>query len=319
MQTETSTIETQALILSVVSPVYGCRGCLEELVDSVAANVRALDVPFEMILVDDASPDDAWERIVELQATRPWLRGLRLARNFGQHPAISAGIEHARGQWVVVMDCDMQDPPAAIPALYRQAMDEGLDVVFAQRRNRKDGWSKRLFSWGFFRLLTWLTGTPQDASTANFGIFRRRVIDTVCAMPERERSFPLMVKWAGFRHGYLPIEHAARAEGKSTYTFKRMLRLATGIVLGYSEKPLKLVAALGIGCSLLSFLLVALAVVRWFDGDVAVAGYTSIIASVWLVGGMLLFSLGVVGLYVGQIFRNVQGRPYYIVAQDTAR
>ncbi len=304
--------------ISVVSPVYGCRGCLEELVDSVAAHVGGLGEAFELILVDDASPDQAWPRIQELAATRPWLRGLRLARNFGQHSAISAGIEHARGEWVVVMDCDLQDPPAAIPDLYRKACDEGYDVVFAQRRNRKDSWSKRLSSWGFFRLLSWLTGNAQDSSTANFGVFHRRVVDAVCRMPERDRSFPLMVKWTGFRHGYLQVEHSERAEGRSSYTLRKLLRLATGITLSYSEKPLKLVAMLGIGCSMLAFVMVALAVARWFEGDIAVAGYTSMIASVWLVGGMLLFSLGVVGLYVGQVFRNVQGRPYYIVAEDTS-
>ncbi|UNK56453.1 glycosyltransferase family 2 protein [Pseudoxanthomonas daejeonensis] len=303
--------------ISVVSPVYGCGGCLEELVDSIATHVGGLGEAFELILVDDASPDQAWQRIQELAATRPWLRGLRLARNFGQHSAISAGIEHARGEWVVVMDCDLQDPPAAIPDLYRKARGEDYDVVFAQRRNRKDSWSKRLSSWGFFRLLSWLTGNTQDSSTANFGVFHRRVVDAVCRMPERDRSFPLMVKWAGFRHGYLQVEHSERAEGRSSYTLRKLLRLATGITLSYSEKPLKLVAMLGIGCSLLAFVMVALAIARWFEGDIAVAGYTSMIASVWLVGGMLLFSMGVVGLYVGQVFRNVQGRPYYIVAEDT--
>jgi len=310
---------TSAVRISVVSPVYGCKGCLEELVDGIAASVGSLSETFEVILVDDGSPDGAWARIRELAPTRPWLRGLRLARNFGQHSAISAGIEHARGEWVVVMDCDLQDPPSAIPDLYRKAVAEGHDVVFAQRRNRKDSWSKRLTSWGFFRVLEWLTGTPQDASTANFGVFNRRVIDAVCAMPERDRSFPLMIKWAGFRQGYLQVEHSERAEGRSSYTLRKLLRLATGIALSYSEKPLKLVAITGIGCSLLAFLMVALAVIRWIEGDIAVAGYTSMIASVWLVGGMLLFSLGVVGLYVGQVFRNVQGRPYYIVAEDTRR
>ncbi len=311
---------TTAPLISIISPAYKCHGCLEELVDSVAKHVHGLAADnFEMILVDDASPDQTWHRIQELVSTRHWLRGLRLARNFGQHSAISAGIEHSLGQWVVVMDCDLQDPPAAIPELYSKACNEGFDVVFAQRRNRKDSWPKRLSSWAFFRLLRWLTGSPQDSSTANFGIYHRRVIDAVCRMPERDRSFPLMVKWAGFRHGYHPVEHAGRAEGRSSYTLRKLIRLATGITLSYSERPLKLVAASGIACSLASFFMVAMALIRWFDGDVAVAGYTSIIASVWLVGGMLLFGVGVVGLYVGQVFRNVQGRPYYIVAEDTVR
>lgn len=306
-------------VISVVSPVYGCIGCLEELVDLLEMVLSGMGVAFEIILVDDDSPDGAWLRITELAGTRPWLRGLRLARNFGQHSAISAGIEHVHGEWIVVMDCDLQDPPVAIPALYAKAQAERLDVVFAQRQNRKDRRSKRLLSWLFFRFLSWLTGTPQDASTANFGIFHRRVIASICKMPERDRSFPLMVKWAGFKRGYLQIEHAARTSGASGYTWRKLLRLASNIVLGYSEKPLKLVAGAGIFCALISFVMVATAVWWWIDGNAQVAGYTSLLASIWLVGGLLLLSVGVVGLYVGQVFRNVQGRPYYVIAEDTER
>lgn len=304
-------------VISVISPIYGCSGCLEELVDQLDQVLSGMHLSFEVILIDDASPDDSWSRITELATIHPWLRGLRMARNFGQHSAISAGIEHARGKWVVVMDCDLQDPPTAIPELYAAAHNENLDVVFAQRQNRKDRWTKRLSSWLFFKVLSWLTGTSQDASTANFGIFHSRVISAVCQMPERDRSFPLMVKWAGFRQGRLRIEHAARSSGESGYTLRKLLRLATNIALGYSDKPLQLVAGGGIICSLISFVMVALAVWRWLKGDIQLAGYTSIVASIWLVGGILLLSLGVVGLYVGQIFRNVQGRPYHIIAEDT--
>lgn len=301
--------------LSVVSPVYGCAPCLEELVDAVAAAAATLAVSCEVILVDDASPDAAWARIVELAATRPWLRGLRLSRNFGQHSAISCGIAHARGEWVVVLDCDLQDPPAAIPALYARAREGGFDVVFASRVARRDSLPKRLSSWGFFRVLSWLTGIPQDERTANFGIYHRRVIEAVVAMPERDRSFPLMVRWAGFRTATEPVAHAARRHGRTSYTLRKLLRLATAIALGYSEKPLRLVALSGIGCALVAFLMVGYSVLRWLEGSVQVAGYTSIIASIWLIGGMVLFSIGVVGLYVGQVFRNVQGRPYYIVSE----
>lgn len=307
------------LLLSIVSPVYGCANCLEDLAERIADAVQPMGCHFEVILVDDASPDNAWQRIQELAQLYPWLRGIRLSRNFGQHAAISAGIEHARGQWVVVMDCDLQDPPSAIPALYQAAISQNLEVVFARRMNRKDSSSKRLSSWGFFKLLGWLTGLPQDAREANFGIFKHNVIKAVCAMPERDRSFPLMVKWAGFKRGSIDIEHAARAEGKSSYTLRKLLRLATSIALGYSEKPLKLVALTGLLCALPAFGLVLLAIIRWLEGNIQVAGYTSIIASLWLIGGLLLVSLGVVGLYIGQVFRNVQGRPYYILAEDTQK
>lgn len=303
--------------LSVVAPVYGCRGCLEDLADQIEVAVRELGISFEVILVDDASPDGAWQRIEELSVSRPWLRGLRLSRNFGQHSAISAGIEHARGKWTVVMDCDLQDVPAEIPALYRKAIDGRYDVVFAQRLERQDTLMKRLSSWGFFAVLGWLTGVPQDPSTANFGIYHRKVIDAVRHMPERDRSFPLMVKWAGFRTTTLAVKHQQRTEGSSSYTLRRLLRLATNIALGYSEKPLRMVAGAGIVCALFAFVMVGIGLLRWWDGDIEVAGYTSIIGAIWLIGGLMMFSLGVVGLYVGQVFRNVQGRPYYIVAEST--
>lgn len=303
--------------LSVVAPVYGCKGCLEDLVDQVQTAAGSMGVSFDMILVDDASPDGAWARIQELAASRPWLKGLKLSRNFGQHSAISAGIEHAKGRWTVVMDCDLQDVPAEIPALYSKAVKEQLEVVFAQRVQRMDTPLKRLSSWGFFAVLGWLTGVPQDPSTANFGIFHRKVIDAVCAMPERDRSFPLMVKWAGFRTGKLPVCHQQRAEGESSYTLRRLLRLAMNIALGYSEKPLRMVAGTGIFCALAAFVMVAISIWRWWDGDIQVAGYTSVIAAIWLIGGLMMFSMGVVGLYVGQVFRNVQRRPYYIVSETT--
>lgn len=310
---------TPPIELSVVVPVYGCVGCLEELADQVQAAVEGMSATFELILVDDASPDGAWQRIQELAACRPWLKGLRLSRNFGQHSAISAGIEHSRGRWTVVMDCDLQDVPAEIPALYRKAVDDQFDVVFAQRLERQDTPLKRLSSWGFFSVLGWLTGVAQDPSTANFGIYHRKVVDAVCAMPERDRSFPLMVKWAGFRTAKLPVRHQQRTEGESSYTLRRLLRLAMNIALGYSEKPLRMVAGTGIVCALIAFVMVAISLWRWWDGDIQVAGYTSIIAAIWLIGGLMMFSMGVVGLYVGQVFRNVQGRPYYIVADTTAK
>lgn len=303
--------------ISVVSPVYGCRSCLEELVDRVAASVPA-NMRFEMILVDDASPDGSWERIVELSLTRPWLVGLRLSRNFGQHAAISAGLRHARGDWIVVLDCDLQDVPEEIPRLFEAAVSRRQDVVFALRVNRQDGWFKRVGSFCFFRLLSWLTGVEQDERTANFGIYRRAVINMVNEMPERDRSFPLMVRWAGYSTGVLPVTHAPRKEGATSYSLRRLFRLATSIVLSYSDKPLRLVAAAGLLFASVALLMVLFSAWRWFSGDIAVAGFTSLMASVWLVGGATMFCLGVVGLYVGQIFKNVQGRPNHIVAATTS-
>jgi dolichol-phosphate mannosyltransferase len=240
---------------------------------------------------------------------------LRLSRNFGQHAAIVAGLEASSGEWVVVMDCDLQDPPSAIPALYREALASGSDIVFALRQNRKDSPLKRFSSWAFFKLLTWLTGVRQDGRSANFGIFHRKTIDAVCSMPERQKAFPLMVRWAGFRMTYLPVEHAARAEGRSGYTLRKLVRFAVDIALGYSDKPLRVVAASGILFSLVALMIAGYSVLQWLEGNVTVAGFTSLMASIWLLGGAGVFAVGVVGLYVGSVFRNVQGRPVYIVAE----
>lgn len=303
--------------LSIVSPVYGCESCLEELADRVAASLDGRIDRYELILVDDASPDGAWSRIRELASSRPWVRGLRLSRNFGQHAAISAGLQEAEGEWIAVMDCDLQDVPEELPRLLSKAMDDHLDVVFAQRTNRQDSWFKRLSSTVFFAFLSWLTGVRQDASTANFGVYRKNVVAAINAMPERERTFPLMVKWSGFKTGYLPVAHAARTTGKSGYSLSRLVKLAITIALSYSDKPLRLVAQSGIVFSLIAFAMVAMSIWKWLEGDIAVAGYTSVIASIWLVGGATMLSLGTVGLYIGQVYRNAQGRPFAIVAEKT--
>lgn len=305
--------------LSVVSPVYGCGGCVEQLVAEVELAAREITDAFELILVDDGSPDGAWESIAVLAAARPWLVGLRLSRNFGQHAAISAGISQARGAWTVVMDCDLQDPPAAIPDLYRMAQEEHVDVVLAQRADRQDSFAKRMGSALFYVILGWLTGVRQDRQVANFGIYSRKVISAVSAMPERARAFPLMVKWVGLPTAVMPVEHAQRASGKTSYTLGGLLRLATNIALSYSDKPLRLVAGGGLICGIIAILFAFAATAAFVQGEITVAGFTSIIASTWLIGGFVMFSLGVVGLYVGQVFQNVQGRPTAIISETTVR
>lgn len=302
-------------VVSVVSPVFGCESCLEELVDRVAEACGRVTDRFEIILVDDGSPDGAWATIRRLAACREWLRGFRLSRNFGQHSAISAGIAQALGEWIVVMDCDLQDPPEAIPDLLHTALEQDAYVVFAQRADRQDTALKRFNSWAFHRALQWLTGAEQDESTANFGIYRQEVIAAVVGMPERERAFPLMVTWTGFASTTMPVPHAKRSSGQSGYTLRKMIALAMSVVLGYSEKPLRMVAAGGVLCGFIAFALVGFTVYQFLAGDIGVAGYTSILASIWLLGGLVLTSLGILGLYVGQVFRNVQGRPSSIVAE----
>lgn len=299
--------------LSIVTPVHGCAGCLEDLVERC---LRALDGErIEILLVDDASPDDAWARIEELAARHPQVRGLRLSRNFGQHPAIYAGLEHARGTYVAVMDCDLQDLPEELPGLLARAR-AGADIVHALRNDRQDGFGKRLSSWCFYRLLGWLSDSPQDHRVANFGVYSRRVVELLLRMPESERCFPLMVRWTGLPSATVPVRHAARASGRSSYSLRKSMQLALGIVLSHSDKPLRVVVKLGMAVSLVAFSIVLLAVWLYFSGRTGVAGYTSIIASIWLLCGILMFCVGVVGLYVGQVFKDGKRRPAFVVERE---
>jgi dolichol-phosphate mannosyltransferase len=301
-------------VLSVVSPVYGCAGCLEALCERIAAAVAPLGLEHEVVLVCDASPDDAWARIVEIAGRDPRVRGLRLSRNFGQHPAITAGLAHARGDWVVVLDCDLQDPPEAIPALLARAR-EGFDAVVAQRKRRKDGVLKRGLSAAFYGVLSWLTGERHDPETANFGIYSRRVVDTLLRMPESGRFFPLLVRWTGLPRTTLAVEHGERASGRSGYSLVGLLRLALEVITSHSDRPLRQVAKLGLLFGLGSFAFVGVSIYRWLVGDIAVAGFTTIIASIWLVGGATITSLGLVGIYVGRIFNETKRRPVYVVGE----
>jgi len=214
-----------------------------------------------------------------------------------------------------VMDCDLQDPPEEIPRLLARA-DEGFDVVFAGREDRQDSVFKRLTSFAFYKTLGYLTNMPQDHTTANFGVYSRKVVDTINRMPESDRCFPLMVKWTGFRSSVVPVQHAERSIGRSSYSLGKLIRMALNIVLSYSDKPLRLVVKAGLLFSMFSLLIVGLSVYRYYHGDIAVAGYVSIIASIWLLGGIMIVCIGVVGLYLGRLFNAAKGRPYYIVDEQ---
>lgn len=302
-------------LLSVVSPVYGCEGCLEDLVLRVRSATAAAGMTLELLLVDDGSPDRSWDRIKEQASLYPEVRGLRLSRNFGQHYAIAAGIENARGELVAVMDCDLQDLPEELPRLVA-AVRAGNDVAFAQRSERQDSAFKRLGSYAFYFLLSYLTDVRQDHSTANFGVFTRKVINIVNQMPESDRFFPLMVKWTGFQTALVPVRHAERLAGDSGYSLRKLVRLAVNVVLSYSDKPLRLVIKLGLAFSGVALLITALSVYRYSVGDVAVAGFTSVVASIWLLGGITIFCIGVTGLYLGRLFNDAKGRPYYILSEQ---
>jgi polyisoprenyl-phosphate glycosyltransferase len=302
--------------ISIVSPVFRAEKILPELVRRLDDSISKITNNYEIILVEDCGNDNSWEVIEEIAKKNIRVKGFKLSKNFGQHYAITCGLDHAKGDWVVVMDCDLQDQPEEIIKLYHKTK-EGYDVVLAQRVNRQDSLFKRLFSKFFYRTLGYLTGSRMDESVANFGIYNNKVVQSLILMRESIRYFPTMVVWVGFRQIAIPIEHAERLEGKSSYTYKRLFNLALDIALAYSDKPIRLMIKLGLIVSLASFVLALVFLAKFLLGQVIIQGYTSLILSIWFFSGLILVMLGVVGLYVGKTFEGVKGRPIYLIESST--
>lgn len=302
--------------LSIVSPVYRAELVLDELVERIAKSVPSAFNSYEIILVDDFSPDKSWQKIVEISSKNSNVRGFKLSRNFGQHYAITAGLNQVFGDYVVVLDCDLQDQPEEIEKLFNESQ-KGFDIVLARRYERKDSLYKKTVSKLFYKTLSYLTGTKQDATVANFGIYSKQVINEVVKLEEKIKYFPTMVKWVGFSTSYVNVEHASRSEGKSNYNLKKLLNLALDIILAYSDKPLRLIIKFGLSIAMVSFLMVIYVLFEKITGKVSVSGYASLIISIWFLSGCLLTTLGVVGLYIGKIFEGVKNRPSYIIEKTT--
>jgi glycosyltransferase involved in cell wall biosynthesis len=239
--------------ISVVIPVYGCRACLEDLYQRLVTALAAITPSYEIILVNDACPQNSWEVIKQIAMKDPHVKGIDLSRNFGQIRAITAGLHYAHGEWVVVMDCDLQDKPEEIVRLYNKAQ-EGHDVVFTRRAVRQDSFLKKLLSKVFYWIYGYFTGGAFDSSIGNFSISRRIVMDNYKRMGDQNRAFILFIKWMGFKSAVIDIDHAERAAGKSSYTLRKQLRMALEIITTQSNKPLILSIRVGFGVSLLAFL-----------------------------------------------------------------
>lgn len=300
--------------LSIVSPIYKGEKMLEELVTRIKASVETFTMDYEIILVNDCSPDNSWDKMKDICGRDKKVKGINLSRNFGQHYAITAGLMESKGEWVTVMDCDLQDRPEEIPNLYNKAQ-EGYDTVFAQRMERKDNLFKRLSSTLFNAAFAFLTDQAQDKTVGNFGIYSRKVINAVLSMGDSVRWFPIMVKWVGFHIGYLPVEHSERAEGKSSYSLRRLLSVASDNMVAFSNKPLRLMLQFGFIVVVLSIIIALFYLIRYLSGGIKVDGFTTMVISMWLLGGIMIMLIGMTGIYIGKIFDKTKERPLYIIRE----
>ena len=299
--------------LSIVSPVYRGEKMLDELVRRIHDAIQPLTDDYEIVLVNDCSPDESWAKIAAICASDKKVKGINLSRNFGQPYAITAGLTYAKGDYMAVIDCDLQNKPEDLPALYRKAL-EGYDIVSARRVVRDDTFMKRMSSAVFHRVYDFLSGFDTDKAVAEFGIYSRKIVKVYCSIPEYSRSFVELIHTLGFKKSTIDVNHDHRLEGESSYNLARLLRLSYNSIISNSNRPLYLAVTLGLVMSGLSFLMAIYNIFAKFYGLNEVVGYTSTIFSIWFVGGLLLFMMGILGLYIGKIFDQVKGRPVFIVS-----
>jgi glycosyltransferase involved in cell wall biosynthesis len=275
--------------------------------------LAALGRDYEIVLVDDRSPDGSWEVLREMARIYPRIVAVRLSRNFGQHYAITAGLDLAEGEWTVIMDCDLQDQPEEIPRLL-EAAAQGYAVVLARRTARADAYHTQLRSRLYYWAFNVLSSYRMDPSVGTFRIMSRPVVEAYRTMREGRRLFGGMVEWLGFETGYVEVAHAARAEGRSTYTFRALAKLAIDGIFAFSSRPLYFSIGMGVIVSILAAAFAVKLVIEYFlNPHFAIAGWASGIVTTAFIGGLILMNLGIIGIYVGRIYDETKRRPLYVV------
>jgi polyisoprenyl-phosphate glycosyltransferase len=303
-------------LLSVVVPVYGCADCLVALHTRLTDSVAGITDGYELVFVDDRSLDDGWSVLERLAAEDEHVRAFRLSRNFGQDAAITAGLDRARGDWVVVMDCDLQEAPEDIPRMWAAAR-EGYDIVRTTRRGWRHSAFRRATSRAY-RSLTLETDVRPDYS--NLSLLSRRVVDAFLRLRDRDREYMIALDWLGFDSTTVEIEHHERHAGQSGYTLRRLIRAALDGMFFRSTVLLRLVVLFGFVVALIGVIVAGFEIADYFiEAHKRVPGYTSLAVLLLLLAGFIIVSVGVVGLYVGRVFEQVKQRPLFLIDQEAPR
>lgn len=305
-------------LIEAVVPVLNEELIIDELVARLSAAMGSFTEDWGVVLVDDGSTDGTWAAIAAASAREPRVRGRRFSRNFGQHVAITAGLEASEAEWVVVMDGDLQDRPEVIPRLYEKA-SQGYEVVFVARKNRPISPAYRLAQSIFYGALRFLAQTEYNPAFGNFSILNRRVVHAYSALSESHRFYGGLIFWLGFRRAFIEADHDRRFAGEPSYNLRRRIRLASDIILAYSVRPLHAAIVLGVCSTVFSFSYGLYVMWRALHGDVSIEGWASIIVSIYFVGGLLMTMVGMNGVYLGRVHEELKRRPLYVVSEDTPR
>jgi polyisoprenyl-phosphate glycosyltransferase len=301
--------------LSVIAPCYNEAEVLPEFHRRVTAICRTVGQPYEFVLVNDGSSDQTWHIMVNLAASDPNLVLVNLSRNHGHQLALTAGLSVCRGERVLILDADLQDPPELLPDMLRM-LEEGADVVYAQRRSRPgDGALKKATGAVFYRVLRGLSDTNVPLDTGDFRLLSRRVVDLLNAMPERHRFLRGMISWLGLRQQPLLYDRDARQAGNTKYPIRKQIRLALDGVTNFSIKPLALASYAGMATTMFACGLLVYAFVSWLLRHElnTVPGWTSLMAAIAILGSVQLLVLGIIGAYLGRLYEQSVGRPLFVI------
>jgi dolichol-phosphate mannosyltransferase len=306
------------LLISIVIPVYKNEMDLSELVARLIISCEKISPSFEIILINDGSPDNSWQIIKKLASLDNHILGVSLSKNFGQQSAIFAGIKISQGDWVIVMDADLQDSPEEIPQLFNKALQENSEIVIAKRKWRKDDFLTKFLSKLFYKIYNLLIEFKYDGQTANFGIYSRKVVKAILLFQECNQSFGYLANSIGFSPIYIDVNHLPRKNGVSSYTYFKKFNLAFNYLISNSIRPLKIIIFIGLVISFLSFLVALFLVTNYFLHGATVPGWISISTALALQLGIITFSLGFIALYIGNIFIETKNRPRYIINEITS-
>lgn len=304
--------------LSIVVPVYNEQLNIDKLIGEIKTYLTNFENNFEIIIVDDGSSDNTWEKVIEQCRKDDRVTAIKLSRNFGHHYAITAGIHNALGNYVVVMDGDLQDKPEVIPVLYEE-IRKGFDVVFVNRTNRPESLVYKVAQKLFYFTLRILSGYDFDSRQANFSIINRKVVEAFKKFPENSRFYGSTIKWLGFRTSSVSATHGKRFEGRPSYTLQKRFKLAADIILAFSDRPLKIAIGLGLVMSTLSIFIVTWILIGVNSWGFSVVGWPSLIAAIFFSTGIILVILGILGVYLGQVFKEVKNRPLYLISDTVNR
>ena len=306
--------DTSTPLLSIVSPVYKAEAIVDELVKRIKEEVSKITEDYEIVLIEDGSPDKSWEKIEEICKTEKRVKGIKLSRNFGQHYAITAGLAESKGEYVVVMDCDLQDNPKYIKELLDKAK-EGYDIVNTVKITRKHSSIKNFLAGCFHRFFNFLLGRKElhgDAMIGAYSLITRKVVDAYASISDYYRPYTASLQWLGFSKVMIEVEHEERFAGRSSYTFFKLLSHAFNGIISQTDKLLRVSIYTGFALVALSFISILYIVIRSLNSGFH-PGWASLAVLIIFSTGLMLMSLGIVGVYIGKIFEQTKNRPLYII------